>query len=175
MRRAISSIALALVVAASTAHAAEPDESPTVASRSVTVRDCNTDGGPVKCSVGTQTLAKGLGHFIDYDLGLRCPGAKRKTHTIKLSYEYNDGVLYYYSHSLAAIRDGKTSSQAVPNDEELFTEGGKPLRKKPGLPRCLNEALPRIGEKLLAFWEVLRQIDPEVDVRSTYVLKLQVK
>jgi hypothetical protein len=172
MRHTMLSLAVMFTTTttAATAHA----EDRTVTVKEVPVKDCNTDGGSVSCSVGTKTLAKGLRHYVD-ELALSCPGANKQQHTIALNYEYNDGLVYYYSHVLATLHDGKTASQPLPDEAALTDSAGKSLKKKPGLPACLSSALPKIGEKLLAYFEVLRQIDPDVDVRSTYVLKLKVE
>lgn len=162
-------------LAAPLARASEPDPAPILRVTGDRVSDCNTDGGPVACSPGTQTLAKGVGVFVD-QLQLACPGVKKKTkYKLVLLYEYNDGTVFYFSHPLAELHMGKLSSTPVPADDALTDGWGKPLKKKPGLPACLVTALPKIGEQLLLWLDVLRQIDPETDVRATYELNLRVE
>jgi hypothetical protein len=170
MRGWVVAGALSLGMIGSVAHADEP----TLRVKDVSVRDCNTDGGDVTCSVGTKTLAKGLLLFAQ-ERASTCAGQKKGKYEIALTYEYNGGELYWFSHALATIHDGKVTTAPPPADSALVDAWGAPLKKAPGLPECARALLVPLAERLLTWWEVVRQIDPEVDVRSTYVVKLEVK
>ena len=168
-------LACALVASVSvTAHAAEP---PTVHVRVSKAKDCNTDGGKVMCSVGVQTVAKGLLYGLE-DEPIPCEGVKPGKYTLALTYEYNDGSVLFHSHTAArSDYDTKKVLTSPLKDEGTLTDPwGKPLRKKLNLPACVRErALPRLAGLILRYLDVIRPIDPEADVRATYEVKLEIR
>jgi len=153
-------------------------EDPVIHVTAAKVKNCNTDGGGVSCSVGTQTLAKGLQLNLD-QLALACPGTAKKKATITLTYEYNDGSVFYRSHIAAQKEHNPDRVTSTPlKDEKTLVDNhdGKPLKKLPGLPACVNEKLiPKASELILSYLDKLHEIDPEVDVRADYELKLEIE
>ncbi|TNF32433.1 MAG: hypothetical protein EP329_10230 [Deltaproteobacteria bacterium] len=168
-------LSLALLVAAG-APAAAAAETPTVHVKQSDVKDCNTDGGRVQCSVGVKTIAKGLFYGLE-EQPIACPDVKPGVYTLALLYEYNDGTVLFYSHELASIGDKQAVKTTPLVDEEALRDAyGKRLKRLPNLPACIREqAMPRLAGLLLKHLDVIRPIDPDADVRATYTLKLEVR
>jgi|GEM_PF-2898848 len=168
---------LGLTLLAGTASTALAAEAPTVHVKKAEVKDCNTDGGRVKCDVGVKTVAKGLFYGLE-EQPIECDGVKPGVYKLDLVYEYNDGTVLFHSHQLASFTGDKNTIESTPLKDEatLRDPHGKKLRKLPNLPACVREAaLPRLGGLLLRYIDTVRQIDPDTDVRATYSLQLEVR
>lgn len=170
--------AFVLAGAASGAHAADP----ILTLGDIKVRDCGNDGGGFpKCPGGTEVIANGLRNAIEEDK-ISCAGLKPQSWKLEFDYDYNEGsVLFAHSHVAAQseLVDGAAGRHLIKTfpltDESTLTgRDGKPLKTLPHLPACVREVLlPKIGDRILRYLDLLRSIDPSFDFSHEYVITVK--
>ena len=114
----------------------------------VAIGACSTDGGKVKCPTGLVYLGEIIQRSWNAELEAKpvaCAYVTKKTETFELVYEYNDGT--------ATIRDAEKSKA----------------------PPCVQDFSKQVATKYLEVFKKLRDIDPSIDVRTSYKITVSMK